>query len=159
LLAVVSLLSFGARAALLGQPCRTPCRTATDHVLVFDEIYYINAARRIAGVPVPRDQPYATAPSGVDPNAEHPQLAKLIIAGSIEALGDGPWAWRLGSLVFGSLAIVGMFSLVRASGGSRWLALGAASLMALDNLLLVHGRIGTLDVYAVAAMIWAVALR
>ena len=29
--------------------------------------------------------------------------------------------------------------------------------MAADNLLLVAGRIGTLDIYAVAAMIWAVA--
>jgi predicted membrane-bound dolichyl-phosphate-mannose-protein mannosyltransferase len=158
LLVVVSLLSFGARAVLLGQPCRRPCRAATDHVLVFDEIYYVNAARRIAGVPVPAGQPYATAPGGVDANAEHPQLAKLIIAGSIEALGDGPWAWRLGSLIFGSLAIIGMFVLVRAAGGGPWLALGAAMLMALDNLLLVHSRIGTLDVYAVAAMIWAVAL-
>jgi predicted membrane-bound dolichyl-phosphate-mannose-protein mannosyltransferase len=158
LLAVVSLLSLGARAALLGDPCRDRCRTATDHTLVFDEIYYVNAARRIAGVEVPRGDPYATAPAGVDPNAEHPQLAKLIIAASIEALGDGPWAWRLGSLVLGSLAILGMFALVRAAGGSQWLALGAATLMAADNLLLVHGRIGTLDIYAVTAMIWAAAL-
>ena len=27
--------------------------------------------------------------------------------------------------------------------------------MAPDNLLLVHGRIGTLDIYVLAAMIWA----
>jgi len=78
-----------------------------------------------------------------------------MIAGSIEALGDGPPAWRLGSLIAGSLAILGLFALVRAAGGSRWLGLGAATLMAADNLLLVHGRIGTLDIYVVAMMLWA----
>jgi predicted membrane-bound dolichyl-phosphate-mannose-protein mannosyltransferase len=155
LLLALSLLSFGARALLLGDPCREPCRSASDHVLVFDEIYYVNAARRIAGVRVPAGEPYASAPSGTDPNAEHPQLAKLIMAASIEALGDGPWAWRLGSLVMGSLAILGMFALVRAAGGGAWPALGAATLMALDNLVLVHSRIATLDVYVLAAMVWA----
>ena len=57
--------------------------------------------------------------------------------------------------MFGSIAILGMYALVRAAGGGPWLGLGAAALMACDNLLLVHGRIGTLDIYAVATMIWA----
>ena len=158
LLVLLSLLSLAARAAWLGEPCHRPCRTAADHLLIFDETYYVNAARVIAGVHVPAGAPYADAPVGVDPNAEHPQLAKLIIAGSIEAFGDGPVAWRLGSLVFGTLAIIGLFVLVRAAGGGEPPALGAATLMAADNLLLVHGRIGTLDIYAVAFMIWALAL-
>lgn len=158
LLAVLAVLSLGARAAWLGEPCRVSCHSAADHVLIFDEAYYVNAARVIAGVRPAPGQPYAGAPAGVDPNAEHPQLAKLIIAGSIELLGDGPLAWRLGSLVMGSLAILGLFALVRGAGGGRWLALGACTLMATDNLMLVHGRIGTLDVYALAAMIWGVAL-
>jgi 4-amino-4-deoxy-L-arabinose transferase-like glycosyltransferase len=126
-----------------------------DHLLVFDEDYYVNAARVIAGIRPPHGSPYASAPLGTDPNAEHPQLAKLIMAGSIELFGDGPFAWRIGSLVAGTLAILGMFALVRAAGGGSWLALGAAALMALDNLQLVHGRIATLDVYALAAMTWA----
>jgi predicted membrane-bound dolichyl-phosphate-mannose-protein mannosyltransferase len=158
LLTALVLLSLGARAAWLGAPCHNPCRTAADHVLVFDETYYVNAARTIAGVHVPKGDPYDTAPAGVDPNSEHPQLAKLVMAGSIEAFGDGPFAWRLGSLVFGTLAIVGVFALVRAAGGGAWLALTAAALMAADNLPLVHGRIGTLDIYVVAFMIWAAIL-
>jgi predicted membrane-bound dolichyl-phosphate-mannose-protein mannosyltransferase len=56
------------------------------------------------------------------------------------------------------VAILGLFVLVRAAGGGRWTALGAAALMAADNLLLVHSRIATLDIYATAAMIWAAAL-
>jgi predicted membrane-bound dolichyl-phosphate-mannose-protein mannosyltransferase len=158
LLAVVSVLSLAARAAWLGEPCQSPCHKAGDHVLVFDEAYYVNAARVIAGLKPPPGAHYADAPSGTDPNAEHPQGAKLIMAGSIELFGDGPFAWRLGSLVFGSLAILGVYALVRAAGGGSWVALGASTLMACDNLLLVHGRIGTLDIYVLAPMIWAVAL-
>ncbi len=157
-LAVVSLVSFGARAAFLGAPCRAPGHSANDHLLIFDEDYYVNAARVIAGVRPPTGVPYVQTPLGDDGNAEHPQLAKLVMAGSIELFGDGPFAWRLGSLLMGSVAILGMFALVRAAGGGPWAAVGAAALMAADNLLLVHGRIGTLDIYAVAAMIWGAAL-
>jgi predicted membrane-bound dolichyl-phosphate-mannose-protein mannosyltransferase len=158
LLALLCVLSLAARAAGLGEPCVTPCRTADAHVLVFDEQYYINAARVIAGLRPPPGATYGSAPLGEDPNSEHPQLAKLLIAGSIELFGDGPLAWRLGSLVFGTLAIVGIFALARAAGGNRWLALGAAALMAFDNLMIVHGRIGTLDIYVLAAMIWSAVL-
>ncbi len=157
LLAVVSVLSLGARALLLGEPCMSPCHQASDHTLVFDEAYYVNAARVIAGIRPAPGQHYADAPLGTDPNAEHPQGVKLIMAGAIELFGDGPLAWRIGSLIFGSLAILGMFALVRSAGGGRWSALCASTLLACDNLLLVHGRIGTLDIYAVAMMIWAAA--
>jgi hypothetical protein len=158
LLAIVSVLSLGARVAWLGAPCHQPCRTSHDHLLIFDEVYYVNAARVIAGIPPPPGAHYANAPLGMDPNAEHPQLVKLAIAGAIELFGDGPLAWRLGSLIAGSLAILGMFALARAAGAGAWVAAGAAALMAADNLLLVAGRIGTLDIYAVAAMVWAAAL-
>jgi predicted membrane-bound dolichyl-phosphate-mannose-protein mannosyltransferase len=156
LLAVVSL-SLGARSLLLDEPCMSPCNKAAEHTLVFDEAYYVNAARVIAGIRPPNGSHYSDAPLGTDPNAEHPQGVKLIMAAAIELFGDGPFAWRIGSLIFGTIAILGMFALVRAAGGGRWTALGASTLMACDNLLLVHGRVGTLDIYAVAMMVWAVA--
>jgi predicted membrane-bound dolichyl-phosphate-mannose-protein mannosyltransferase len=158
LLGVVCLVSLGARSAWLGAPCRSPCQSAGDHLLIFDEAYYVNAARVIAGIHPPAGAPYEHSPPGDDPNGEHPQLAKLIIAGSIELFGDGPLAWRLGSLVLGTIAVLGMYALARAAGGSRWVGVGAAALMAADNLLIVHGRIGTLDIYALAAMVWGAAL-
>jgi predicted membrane-bound dolichyl-phosphate-mannose-protein mannosyltransferase len=157
-LVAVSVISLAARVAFLGSPCHEPCTSASDHVLVFDESYYVNAARVIAGVRPPPGAHYRATPAGDDPNAEHPQLAKVVIAGAIELFGDGPVAWRLPSILLGSLAILGMFALVRAAGGGPWVAVGAAALMAADNLLLVHSRIATLDVYAVTAMIWAAVL-
>ncbi|MGZ4196560.1 MAG: phospholipid carrier-dependent glycosyltransferase [Solirubrobacteraceae bacterium] len=157
-LVAVSVLSLAARVALLGRPCHEPCKSASAHVLVFDESYYVNAARVIAGVKPPAGSHYVGTPAGDDPNAEHPQLAKVIVAGAIELFGDGSLAWRLPSILLGSLAILGMFALVRAAGGGAWVAVGAASLMAADNLLLVHSRIATLDIYAVTAMIWAAVL-
>ncbi len=138
--------------------CRLVWLTTPDKASIFDEVYYVNAARRIDGIAVPHNQSYAGDPAGQDPNSEHPQFAKLVIAGAIELFGDGPFAWRIGSLLFGSLAILGMFALALASGASRWCSLLAATLMACDNLLLVAGRIGTLDIYVVAFMIWAAAL-
>lgn len=158
LLGLVLVLSTAVRLAWLSEPCRAPCRSAGDHVLVFDESYYVNAARLIAGIRPPAGAPYADDPLGVDANSEHPPLAKMIVAGGIELFGDGPLAWRLPSVLLGTVAILGMFVLVRAAGGGRWTALGAAGLMAADNLLLVHGRIFTLDIYAVTAMVWAAAL-
>jgi predicted membrane-bound dolichyl-phosphate-mannose-protein mannosyltransferase len=157
-LAIVSLLSLGARLLLLDQPCQSPCTQANQHTLVFDEAYYVQAARVIAGIRPPSGDHYSDAPLGTDPNAEHPQGAKLIMAAAIEIFGDGPFAWRIGSVLMGSLAILGMFALVRSAGGGRWSGVGAATLMACDNLLLVHGRIATLDIYVVAMMIWGVAL-
>jgi dolichyl-phosphate-mannose-protein mannosyltransferase len=158
LLVALLAVSTVARMAWLSEPCRAPCRSPDDHILIFDEAYYINAARVIAGITPPRGAPYANAPLGVDPNSEHPQLGKLLIAGGIELFGDRPLAWRLPSVLMGTLAILGMFALTRAAGGGPWIGLGAAALMAADNLLLVHGRIGTLDISAVTGMIWGAAL-
>ena len=157
-LIAVSVISLAARVAFLGSPCHEPCTSASAHVLVFDEAYYVNAARVIAGISPPPGAHYTGTPAGDDPNSEHPQLAKVIVAGAIEVFGDGPLAWRLPSILLGSLAILGMFALVRAAGGGPWVAVGAAALMAADNLLLVHSRIATLDIYAVTAMIWAAVL-
>ncbi|HLI60221.1 MAG TPA: phospholipid carrier-dependent glycosyltransferase [Solirubrobacteraceae bacterium] len=156
-LALIALLSLGARSYQLGQPCQRPCTTANDHTLIFDEAYYVNAARVIADIRPPAGSHYDQSPLGTDPNAEHPQGAKLIMAGAIELFGDGPFAWRIGSVLFGTLAILAMYALARAAGAGRWTAVGAAGLMAADNLMIVSGRIGTLDIYALAPMLFGVA--
>src|SRR5690349_18659178 len=118
LLAVVIALSIGVRSFRLEQPCGKPCSDRAKDSLIFDEAYYVNAARRIAGVAGADDQPdYAKAPAGTDPNAEHPQLGKLVMAAGIEVFGNRPLGYRLGSVLFGTAALLLMFALVRAAGG------------------------------------------
>ena len=158
-LCLIVIVSFFARIYDLGQPCSKPCQTPASHTLIFDEAYYINAARNIAGIRPSPGQDYAGlpgsggAPLGDDPNAEHPQLAKVIIAGAIKLFGDNAKGWRLPSVLFGLIALVALYTLVTGLGGSGWLAVGATAVMATDNLLLVHGRIATLDIFGVAMML------
>jgi Dolichyl-phosphate-mannose-protein mannosyltransferase len=154
LLAVVCAFGTGARAWHLG----IPKYTAPAQGYVFDERYYVSAARVIAGLPTPAGDTYANAsPPGTDPNGEHPQLGKMLIAGSIQLFGDNSIAWRITPLAFGLAALLLLYWLVRSAGGSQWLALGTTAIASVDNLWLVHSRIAVLDIYAVPFMLAAAA--
>ncbi len=157
-LCLLLAFSIAAKSIDISQPCEAPCAAKSKHTLIFDESYYVNAARVIDHIEPPAGLPYHGAPLGRDPNAEHPQLAKLAIAAGIEVFGDNPRGWRIGSILFAAIALLALYALVRACGGSEWLAVGTSAVLALDNLLLVHGRIGTLDIYAVAMMLVSAAL-
>jgi len=148
LLGVVSLLSLGGRLLWI----------ATPSAPMFDERYYVNAARTILRLPVPATEHYAGATPGIDPNREHPPLAKLAIAAGIRIFGDGPLGWRAGGVAFGSAGILALYWLVRSARGSPWTALGAATLMATESLFFVHGRLGTLDIFVVVLMMVGVGL-
>ena len=152
LLALVSLFSLGARLWMLNKPTDNAGHSA----LIFDEQYYVNAARVILGIHPTGS--YTDAALFHDPNAEHPPLAKLLIAAGIKLFGDNAWGWRIFPVLFGSLGLLAMYWLVRSAKGNRWLALGAASLFALDNLMMVSGRIALLDIFTVTFMMASAAL-
>ncbi|MET0999298.1 MAG: glycosyltransferase family 39 protein [Marmoricola sp.] len=136
-----------------------------DKALIFDESYYVNAARRVLGWVVPDDGPYADSPAGLDPNTEHPPLGKLLIAGSMRLFGDDPLGWRFPSLAAGVVVVLCVYLLAQSVGqsvgqsvsqsGGRdpWLPVYAAGVVMLDNLLLVHSRIATLDVLFLAPVL------
>lgn len=121
--------------------------------LIFDELYYVNAARVILGWEVPEGMPYAGAEPGHDPNVEHLPLAKVIIAGSMRAFGDNAYGWRLPSVLFGTLAVAALYLMVRRLTRRPWLALFAAFIFSFDNLVFVHGRIATLDIFMLALLL------
>ncbi len=126
---------------------------------VFDERYYVPAARSIEGRVNRTGETYAgTAPLGADPNAEHPQLGKMIIAGGMVLLGDNAVGWRIMALLFGVISIPLLYWLVRSAGGGAWLAVLAALLAAADNLWIVHSRIAVLDIFVVPFMLAGVTL-
>jgi hypothetical protein len=143
LLGVVSLLSLAVRLAWISNP----------RILVFDENYYVSAARKILGVRMEPDQLYASAASGLDPNFAHPPLGKMLIALGIRAFGDAPLGWRFTSLLFGTYAILAIYWLARTAGFSSWISLGASSLMAADPMFFVHGRVGMLEILVLTFML------
>jgi predicted membrane-bound dolichyl-phosphate-mannose-protein mannosyltransferase len=121
--------------------------------LIFDEAYYVNAARAILGWHISPDAAYFGSPIGLDPNSEHPPLGKLAIAASMLVFGDNGLGWRLPSVIAGVVALLATYAIVRTTGRSRWLGVLAVVILALDNLTFVHARIGTLDMMAVAAIL------
>lgn len=154
LLGLLCVVAVGVRAYRLSTPVAKP----PNQGYIFDERYYVSAARVIAGERVTAGDIYFhAAPSGADPNGEHPQLGKVMIAGAITVVGDNALGWRISAVGFGLAAILLMYWLVRCAGGSSWLALGAASLASFENLWVVHSRIAVLDIYAVPFMLAGVA--
>lgn len=130
-LALLLLVVLAAHLAIASTP-----RQAS----VFDETYYVPAAREIL--------------LGIVTNVEHPPLAKGLIALSILAFGDQPVAWRLPSIVAGTLAVLLLYLLTRRMADRRT-ALFAAFLLGFESLWFVHASIAMLDIVAVTLGLWA----
>lgn len=97
----------------------------------FDEVHYVPAARKMLElVPV---------------NREHPLFGKEVIAASIWLFGDTPFAWRLPSLVFGTVGLFAFSRLVWCASGLRLATLAATVLLATNFMWFIMSRIAMLD--------------
>lgn len=143
---------------LVGSTAARSVWISNPRTVAGDERYYVSAARHMLKLPAADGEFYAGAKAGKDPNAEHPPLGKLVIGTSMRILGDKPIGWRLPSVLFGTLAVGLLYWLARTAGAGSWESLFAATLMAADNLVMVYGRLGTLDIMVVAFMILGVGL-
>ncbi len=111
---------------------------------VFDEHYYAHDAAVIVHGGLGPRRPAPWKPGGARSLA-HPELGTLAIAAGVEALGDGPWGWRVPSAIAGTLLIALVYPLARRLGlAPRW-ALLALVLAAADTMLMTESRIGVLD--------------
>ncbi len=120
--------------------------------LIFDEKYYVNVARIIIGLPHESDV-YPDAPLGLDPNHEHPFLAKGLLALSMKILGDNAWGWRIPSVIFGMVSLLLFYLFVKKITGRSDFAFLSAFILNFDNLFFMHSRIATLDIFMLGFML------
>ena len=109
-------------------------RLQYPHAWAFDERFYIPAAVQLY------------KGEGVF-NREHPMLAKEIMAVVMTVLGYSPLTWRFGSLVFGTIGLLGF-----ARGAAHWSGSDrtgnlTAFLLATNFLVLAMSRSAILDPY------------
>ncbi len=123
-------------------------RLGTPSKIMFDEVHYLPAARRLIELS-----------SRLNP--EHPLLGKEFIALGMLMFGDNPFGWRLPNALLGTL---GLFAAMRAmwwASLSRPATLLFALLFATNFLWFVLSRIAMLDM-AMASMLalgfWQAAL-
>jgi dolichyl-phosphate-mannose--protein O-mannosyl transferase len=113
----------------------------------FDETHYVPAARQLL-------QTHFAIPTL---NLEHPPLAKELMALSIWLFGDNPFGWRAMSALFGALAMTGIYLCGRAVFDDRRIAVWATAIAALNQMLFVQARVGMLDIFALAFVLWGLA--
>lgn len=113
----------------------------------FDEVHYLPAARAVL------DQSQWL-------NREHPLLGKEIIAAGIALFGDGPFGWRIFSVIAGAGALFAFCRAMWFASCSRFATLAFGVLLASGFSLFVHARIAMLDVFMVyffAIALWQLA--
>ena len=119
----------------------------------FDEVYHgFTATVYLHGDKQAYD-PWAKPPEGKAFEWTHPPLSKLIMAGMMWSFGENPFGWRIGSVLFGTMATVATGILAFELFGSIAVGLIAIALMSMENLVLAQSRIAMNDSYLIFFML------
>ncbi len=106
--------------------------------LIFDEVYYVDAARDYLA--------YGVEVDGAKPEfIVHPPVGKWLIAAGIKVFGDDEFGWRISTAVAGTIAIILIGLIAQRLFRSQFLTIFATFLAAVDGLALVHSRTSLLD--------------
>ena len=145
---ITALLIFGGSLGFLAINLGVPT------IAVFDEMYYVPAAKALLA-------------SNATLNPEHPPLGKYLIALGGGFLGDEPHAWRLMPIIFGALALVGLFFWLnvllcpdpespKSDPQKAYLtALLGVGFTLLNQVHFVQARTAMLDIFAATFVIWS----
>ena len=124
-------------------------RLGFPHKQMFDEIYYVPAAKALWALSAPV-------------NIEHPLVGKELIGLGIHLFGDTSFGWRFPSTIAASAVVMGVFAIGWLTFGRMRPAVIAALLTIVNMTVFIQARIAMLDgfmaaflVLSVAAMLWA----
>ncbi|WP_374412309.1 glycosyl transferase [Novosphingobium colocasiae] len=97
----------------------------------FDEVHYVPAALKLLKM--------------IPANREHPMFAKEVLAASIHLLGDRPFAWRIPSVMLGTLGLFAFSRSVWHASKNGWATVAAMILLATNFMWFIQSRIAMLD--------------
>lgn len=123
--------------------CLLFIRIGQRREMVFDEQYYVGAARAFLA--------HASAR-----NVEHPPVGKYLIAAGMGRFGDNPVGWRIAPVLCGGFALVAVFWWCELLLENRRLALLAVLLTAANGFWFVLARTAMLEIFVFTFSIWAV---
>ena len=139
--AMLGLLVFGLCAKLY--------RLDYPKKFYFDETYHgFTATRFLHGDPNVFD-PWVKQPKDTAYEWTHPPLAKILMATSMSVVGENSFGWRIGSVIFGTFAVVLAAWLAFELFQSTSVALLTVFFLTFEGLTFVQSRIAMNDIYFV----------
>ena len=128
---ILMLLIFSIRLAIVNSPKPILGERYYDTGFVFDESYYVKAARKML--------------IGEPANDEHPPLSKAFIMLGITLFGDKPLGWRIFPIIASSISIVLVYGITLITCRKKSYSVVAAMLFATDIMAFNIGQIAMLD--------------